>query len=127
MITGGNQQVRVGTGFGLLPGVVIDQHFENRKRQQRLLSVLAQHRNCLGLGIDEQTAVVLHGHSFMVVGNGNVLVCMPPSDSEPASVAKILKPGEGGSLLLLGRSAMSRLTSPSAIIPVDKQDRATVP
>jgi cyanophycinase-like exopeptidase len=72
MIAGGNQQVRIGTGFSLLPGVVIDQHFENRKRQQRLLGVLAQHRNCLGLGIDEQTAVVLRGHSFMVVGNETI-------------------------------------------------------
>jgi cyanophycinase len=127
MITGGNPQVRVGTGFGLLPDVVIDQHFENRKRQRRLLDVLAQYHNCLGLGIDEQTAVVLRGRTFTVVGNANVLVCMPPSDRKPANVAKVLKPGESGDLLLLGRSAMSRLISPSEIIPVVKQDRATVP
>jgi cyanophycinase len=127
MITGGKAPVRVGAGFGLLPDVVIDQHFENRKRQQRLLNVLAQHRSCLGLGIDEQTAVVLHGNSFTVVGNANVLVCMPPSDKEPASVAKVLKSGEVGDLLLLSRSVMSRLTSPSEIKPVVKQDRATVP
>ena len=112
MITGGNPQARVGAGLGLLPDVVIDQHFENRKRQQRLLGVLAAHRHCLGLGIDEQTAVVLRGHAFTVVGNANVLVCLPPSDKEPASVAKVLKSGEGGDLLLLGRSVMSRPTWP---------------
>jgi cyanophycinase len=127
MITGGNASVRVGAGFGLLPGVVIDQHFENRKRQQRLLNLLAQHRNCLGLGIDEQTALVVRGHIFTVVGNANVLVCMPPSDREPASVTKVLKPGEGGDLLLLGRSMMARLTSSSEVKPVVKQDRAIVP
>src|SRR5207248_10378382 len=31
MIVGGNPEARVGTGFGLLPGVVVDQHFSNRK------------------------------------------------------------------------------------------------
>jgi cyanophycinase len=127
MITGGNPQVRVGAGFGLLSDVVIDQHFENRKRQQRLLGVLAQHRNCLGLGIDEQTAVVVRGHTFTVVGNANVSVCMPPSDGEPASVAKVLKPGEGGDLLLLGSSVMARLTSASELKPVVKQERAAAP
>jgi cyanophycinase len=126
MITGGNPQARVGTGFGLLPEVVIDQHFENRKRQQRLLGVLAQYRNCLGLGIDEQTAVVLRGHTFTVVGNANVLVCMPPSEKEPASVAKVLKPGEGGDLLLLGRAVMSRLKPPSEGKPVVQKDVATM-
>jgi cyanophycinase len=127
MITGGNPQARVGTGFGLLPDVVIDQHFENRNRQKRLLGVLAQYPNCLGLGIDEQTAVVLRGHTFTVVGNANVLVCMPPSEKEPASVARVLKPGEGGDLLLLGRSVMSRLNPPTEGKPVVKKDSATMP
>jgi cyanophycinase len=127
MITGGSEPVRVGTGFGLLPDVVIDQHFENRKRQRRLLGVLAQHPSCLGLGIDEQTAVVLRGHSFTVIGNANVLVCMPPSEKELASVAKVLKPGEGGDLHLLGRSVITRLTSPGDSKPVVKQDHTTTP
>lgn len=127
MITGGNPQARTGTGFGLLPDVVIDQHFENRKRQKRLLGVLAQYRNCLGLGIDEQTAVVVRGHAFTVVGNANVLICMPPSDKEPASVTKVLKSGEGGDLLLLGRSVMARLKPASEGKPVVKKDRATAP
>jgi cyanophycinase-like exopeptidase len=44
MITDGNPQARVGEGFGLLPDVVIDQHFQNRKRQKRLLGVLKRKR-----------------------------------------------------------------------------------
>jgi cyanophycinase len=100
MITGGNPQARVGVGFGLLPDVVIDQHFQNRKRQQRLLGVLKEHPSCVGLGIDEQTAVVVHGHTFTVVGNANVWVCLPPLAQEPASVTKVLKSGEPGELLL---------------------------
>jgi cyanophycinase len=127
MITGGNPQARVDAGFGLLPYVVIDQHFENRKRQQRLLGVLAQNRNCLGLGIDEQTAVVLCGHTFTVIGKASVAVCSPPSEKEPGRVMKVLKPGEGGDLLLLSRSVMSGFNPISEGKPVVKQERATMP
>jgi cyanophycinase len=88
MITGGNPQARVGEGFGLLPEVVIDQHFQNCKRQKRLLGVLEKHPRCLGLGIDEETAVVVRGHTFTVVGKANVSICLPPSeqDQEPIQV-----------------------------------------
>src|SRR5262249_13414274 len=58
MITGGNPAARVGEAFGLLPGVVIDQHFSQRNRLGRLLRVLADNPRYVGLGIDEQTAVV---------------------------------------------------------------------
>ncbi len=127
MITGGNPQARVGTGFGLLPDVVIDQHFENRKRQQRLLGVLSQHPRCLGLGIDEQTAVVVHGHSFTVVGNANVVVCMPPLGDDPPSL-QVLKPGAVGDLLALSRSLLTRLKPPPEGKPVASQEpRRTTP
>jgi cyanophycinase len=127
MITGGNPQAQVGAGFGLLPDVVIDQHFHNRKRQQRLLGVLGQHRTCLGLGIDEQTAVVLSGHTFTILGNANVAVCLPPSDQEPARVAKVLKAGDGDDLHLLGRSMVSRLNSRHEGKPMTKEALLTTP
>jgi cyanophycinase len=122
MITGGNPEARIGTGFGLLPDVVIDQHFHNRKRKDRLLGVLKQHRNCLGMGIDEQTAVVVRGHSFTVVGNASVSLCMPPSTEEPASV-KVLKSGEAGDLLELGRDVLARLKPPSDTRSVSSKER----
>jgi cyanophycinase len=127
MITGGNPQARVGTGFGLLPDVVIDQHFQNRKRQQRLLGVLARHRDCLGVGIDEQTALVVSGHTFTVVGNAHVQVYLPPLGQEPARVAKVLRHGESGDLLLLGRTMTSRLNPPAKSNPVVKRERAATP
>ena len=66
MIVGGNPEARVGTGFGLLPDVVVDQHFTNRKRLNRLLGVLGkkEHGDCLGLGIDEATGVVVRGRHW---------------------------------------------------------------
>jgi cyanophycinase len=42
-------------GLGLLPGVVVDQHFDQRARYGRLLSIVATSPNLLGMGIDEDT------------------------------------------------------------------------
>jgi cyanophycinase len=127
MITGGNPQARIGTGFGLLPDVVIDQHFENRRRQDRLLGVLALYPRCLGLGIDEQTAVVVHGHTFTVVGMANVVVCLPPGEGVPASVQQVLRPGEVGDLLLFSRTALARSKPPAERKTAATTDRRTMP
>jgi cyanophycinase len=44
-------------GFGLLPGAVVDQHFIRRRRSNRLLSVVLEHPELVGVGIDESTAI----------------------------------------------------------------------
>ena len=44
-------------GFGFLPGAVVDQHFIRRRRSNRLLSVVLEHPDLVGVGIDESTAV----------------------------------------------------------------------
>ena len=81
MIRNGTTVAEVGTGFGFLPpSVVIDQHFFERSRQARLLSVLAKHPECLGLGIDESTGIVVQGQSVTVVGKRTVCVCLPAQD-----------------------------------------------
>ncbi|HYC02605.1 MAG TPA: cyanophycinase [Azospirillaceae bacterium] len=61
-------------GLGLLHGVLVDQHFAQRGRIGRLLGAVAQHPELLGLGIDEDTAIVVKGDSFRVVGSGAVYV-----------------------------------------------------
>src|SRR6478672_10466155 len=66
---------QLSAGLGLIQGVVIDQHFEQRNRYGRLLSLVAQSPSLLGLGIDEDTAaVVRHGDQLEVVGRGAVTV-----------------------------------------------------
>ena len=49
---------QLSAGLGLLRGVVIDQHFEQRNRYGRLLSLVAQSPSLLGIGVDEDTAAV---------------------------------------------------------------------
>ena len=112
MITGGNPRASVGQGFGLLSDdVVIDQHFQNRKREKRLLGVLEKHPHCLGLGIDEQTAVVVRGHTFTVVGEANVSICLPPSEQNQEPI-QLLKSGEVGNLLQLSQRMRTRINAP---------------
>jgi cyanophycinase len=63
------------SGLGLLPGVIIDQHFDQRARYGRLMSLVASSPNLLGMGIDEDTAAeVRDGRRLMVVGSGAVFV-----------------------------------------------------
>jgi cyanophycinase len=62
-------------GLGLLPDVVVDQHFDQRARYGRLLSIVATSPNLLGLGIDEDTAAeVTDGRGLTVLGTGAVFV-----------------------------------------------------
>jgi cyanophycinase len=61
-------------GMGLVPDVIIDQHFAERGRMGRLLGAVAHNPRVLGLGIDEDTAVCLEGSEFQVIGSGGVYV-----------------------------------------------------
>jgi cyanophycinase len=61
-------------GLGLVPGVVIDSHFAERGRFGRLLGAVSQNHRNLGVGIDENTAIVLRGREFGVIGTGAVYV-----------------------------------------------------
>lgn len=61
-------------GLGLVRDVIIDQHFAERGRIGRLLGAVAQNPRVLGIGIDEDTAIVLEGCCFRVVGAGAVTI-----------------------------------------------------
>jgi len=67
--------VFLGAGLGFLHKVVIDQHFSERHRLSRLLSVVAQNPYLQGIGIDEDTALVIErGVGIEVLGEGAVTV-----------------------------------------------------
>jgi len=61
-------------GLGLISDVIIDQHFAERGRIGRLLGAVAQNPRVLGIGIDEDTAIVVEDGAFTVVGSGAVYV-----------------------------------------------------
>ncbi|HEX8245562.1 MAG TPA: cyanophycinase [Longimicrobium sp.] len=67
------QELHLGPGFGLLGfRAVIDTHFTQRRRLQRLFMVIARNAELMGVGIDEDTAMVVRGHLAEVVGKGSV-------------------------------------------------------
>jgi cyanophycinase len=62
-------------GFGFIKTAIIDQHFVARKRHNRLISLIAEHPDLLGIGIDESTAIIVNpDETFEVIGEQNVVV-----------------------------------------------------
>ena len=67
--------VMLAAGFGLADGLVIDQHFRERDRMGRLLTAIALVPECLGLGVDENTAAIIHPDDTLeVMGAGAVTI-----------------------------------------------------
>lgn len=67
--------LRMAPGLGLMPEFVIDQHFAQRGRLSRLIGAVAQNPRLIGVGVDENTAIVARrGRDFDVIGEGAVYV-----------------------------------------------------
>ncbi len=70
--------VDLATGLGILPEVIVDQHFQNRNRMARLISAIATHPERLGIGIDEDTCALVEGDGMLqVMGKGTVTIVDP--------------------------------------------------
>ena len=61
-------------GFAFLRNAAIDQHVLTRHRENDLDPVIARYPRLLGIGIDESTAIVVHGDQFDVIGKSAVLI-----------------------------------------------------
>jgi cyanophycinase len=67
--------IKMAPGLDIIRGVLIDQHFAQRGRIGRLLNAVAQNPEILGIGIDENTAIVIEGKpEFRVIGSGAVTI-----------------------------------------------------
>lgn len=72
-----NNEIMMGdheVGFGFLTNSAIDQHLLMRNRQFDLVDVINEHPELLGIGIDENTAIVVTGDEFEVVGQSYVAI-----------------------------------------------------
>src|SRR5438132_4399376 len=66
-----HRMAQISAGLGLVRNVVVDQHFEQRTRLGRLLAVVAQSPSLIGLGLDEDTAAIIHSDETLeVIGRG---------------------------------------------------------
>ena len=85
MISGGSSAespnrslVDMAIGLGIIPEVLVDQHFYNRNRLARLLSAIAGNPQLLGIGIDEDTCAMFESDGMIqVIGKGSVTIVDP--------------------------------------------------
>jgi cyanophycinase len=91
--------VHLAQGLGLAPELIIDQHFRRRDRLGRLLTALSYNPTPLGVGIDEDTAVVIEPEgTLQVIGAGAVLVL----DARPMRFTDSYAVRRGQPLAMLG-------------------------
>lgn len=82
MISGGRNgtiirknDLKMGKGLGLMSGVIFDSHFINRHRFGRLAEAVALHPDKLGVGLGEDTGVIIReGNILEIIGSGIVII-----------------------------------------------------
>lgn len=92
-ITIDRDNIGVDQGFGFLPGAIVDQHFVRRKRNNRLISVVLEHPDRIGVGIDESTAVVVGPDGRWTIVGRSVAVVY---DARGAEITAVDAPGALG-------------------------------
>lgn len=81
-------------GFGFLRNVAIDQHLLRRNRQFDLIEIIEAKPELLGIGIDENTAIVVRGDRFEVMGQGYVAIYDHNTQIDTGGLFYFLAPGD---------------------------------
>ncbi|MDQ3817736.1 MAG: cyanophycinase [Acidobacteriota bacterium] len=88
--------MEIGPGMDFLTGAVIDTHFSQRGRIGRLLTAVAHYPQDIGIGIDENTAMIVQETEFEVIGEGAVTVV----DASDITYTNLPNIGDGDALAL---------------------------
>lgn len=107
MISRGEQK----QGFDLLPEAIVDQHFVARQRESRLLKILEKNPTKIGVGIDEDTALVVRGRRAFVLGSSSVDIFFAATPRSPLQ-KKTLKQGDFVDWVALHRTVLARHAPP---------------
>jgi len=123
------RMTQVAAGLGLVTSAVIDQHFDQRNRYGRLLMIVAQSPQLLGIGVDEDTCAVITEEDdpqgrhdvLRVLGRGSVTILDPARIVSNAHEAKRSSPllASGVVLHVLPAGAAFDLTS-RTLLPMPK-------
>ena len=81
-------------GLGFLKNTAIDQHLLYRNRQFDLLEIIEARPELLGIGIDENTAIVVQGDRFEVIGESYVVIYDNRSTLDSGGLFYFLAPGD---------------------------------
>jgi cyanophycinase len=74
-------------GFGLLKNTAVHPHFTQRHRENQMRLLVLNHPEVLFLGIDEDTAAIVHSGEFEVMGPGKVFACGGKTSGDQACVS----------------------------------------
>ena len=133
--TAKQRMTQVAAGLGLLRSAVIDQHFDQRNRYGRLLMIVSQSPQLLGIGVDEDTCAMVTAHDdreiLTVLGRGAVTIFDPARMTTNAYEAKRSSPllASGVVLHMLPAGSQFDLTSRTLIegaAHVDPEDALEV-
>lgn len=105
-------------GLGLLPGVIVDQHFGQRERFGRLMNLVASSPDLLGIGLDEDTAILVTDETQVeIIGKGSVFVVDMRTALTDAATARGTSPLmiSGAAVHFLPNGARFDLTSRSLV------------
>lgn len=81
-------------GFGFIENIAIDQHLLRRNRQFDLLEIIDAKPELLGIGLDEDTAIVVQGNLFEVIGQSYVVIYDHAHIQETGGHFYFLEPGD---------------------------------
>jgi cyanophycinase len=102
-------KVETSSGLGLLPDpIIVDQHFIKRQRQNRLFGLVLQDKRSFGVGIDENTALLIENNRYAEV-SGKSQVMTVGQNKDGSLVVRLFQPGE--TLDLFSRKLTTRPSS----------------
>jgi len=106
-------------GMAFFKNVAIDQHLLMRNRQFDLIEIIEAHPELLGIGLDEDTAIVVRGDNFEVIGQGYVAIYDHQSLLDSGGQFYFLAPGDRFNIKT--REAMRRTFSTDPFERVQEQ------
>lgn len=95
-------------GLCLVKHAVIDQHFSQRNRLERLLGVIEQNDAQVGIGVDEGAALVVQGNRLKAFGSTRVTICLPGARANDVTLHR-LSNGDDAMLVAGQYATTSRL------------------
>jgi cyanophycinase len=101
-------KVEVRAGIGLLPGVILDQHFVKRQRENRLFGLVLKHPGRLGVGIDEDSALLVEDNRYAEVAGRTPVMVVDGRKERGALVVELLSSGDAFDLEKRKRSKPRR-------------------
>jgi cyanophycinase len=116
-VTIDRDNVVVDSGFALLPGAIIDQHFVRRRRHNRLVSLVLEREPHLGAGIDESTALVVHPDGRWTVEGASVVVIYDARSAQRARATPALGAADVRMHVLPAGSAFDPRTGRATLSP----------